>query len=91
MPGMVELVAIVAIVTQFLKKTINKSNFGFLKKIIIEKWGAVLLGVLVSFGTVIFFALKTGTPVNVSLLILAGQVAIAATTGYSLLKVARPK
>ena len=86
MPGMVALVAAVAVVTQFIKKAINSSNFGFLKKIIIEKWGAVVLAVLVSFGTVIYFALKTGTPIDFSLLILAGEVAIAATMDYSILK-----
>lgn len=91
MPSMIELVAIVAIVTQVIKKGINNSNLGFLKRIIIEKWGAVLLGVVVSFGTVFYHVLIEGIPFEVSLLILAGQVAVAATTGYSLLKVARPK
>jgi Zn-dependent membrane protease YugP len=88
---MIELVAIVAIVTQVIKKGINNSTIGFLKRIIIEKWGAVLLGVVVSFGVVFYHALTLGIPFGVSLLILAGQVAVAATTGYSLLKVARPK
>lgn len=86
MPSMTALVATVAIVTQFIKKGINNSNFGFLKKIIIEKWGAVVLAVLVSIGTVAYFALNTGTPFNVGLLMLMGQVAIATTMGYSILK-----
>ena len=88
MPGMVALVAAVAVVTQFIKKAINNSNFGFLKRIIIEKWGAVVLAILVSLGVVVYFALTTGTPINLALLILAGEVAIAATMGYSIL---RPK
>ena len=86
MPGIVSLIAAVAVVTQFIKKAINNSNFGFLKKIIIEKWAAVVLAVLVSFGVVIFYASKTGTPIDLNLLILAGEVAIGATMGYSILK-----
>lgn len=85
MPGIVALVAAVAVVTQFIKKAINNSNFGILKRIIIQKKGAVILAVLTSFGVVIFYALKTGTPINFDLLVLGGEVAIAATMGYSLL------
>ena len=91
MPGMVALVAAVAVVTQFIKTVINRSNIGFLKRIIIEKWAAVVLAILVSFGVVVYFALKMGTPIDLSLLVLAGEVAIAATMGYSMLKVARSK
>ena len=86
LPGIVALVAAVAVVTQFIKTAINNSNFGFLKRIIIEKWAAVVLAILVSLGVVLYFALTTGTPLNLALLILAGEVAIAATMGYSILK-----
>lgn len=85
MPGIIALVAAVAVVTQFIKKAINSSTIGFLKKIIIEKKGAVVLAVITSFGVVVFYALKTGTPIDMNLLILGGEVAIAATMGYSIL------
>ena len=85
MPSVTALVVTVGIVTQIIKKAINNSNFGFLKKIIIEKWGAVVLATLVSFGVVIYFASKTGVPINLNLLILGGQVAVASTIGYSML------
>ena len=89
MPSIVELVAIVALVTQFIKQTVNNANISFLKNFIIEKAGAVTLGVISSIAVVAFYAAKTGTAFDLNLLMLAGQVAIAATTGYSLLKVAR--
>lgn len=89
MPSLTELVATVAVVTQFIKQAINSTNWGFLKNLIIEKWAAVVLAILVSFGTVFYHATEAGEPFTFALLILGGKVAVAATMGYSLLKVAR--
>lgn len=77
MPGIPALIATTVIATQFIKKGINSIKIGFLERLIVEKSGAVVLAVLVSAGTVAYYALATKTPFDFELLKLAGSVALA--------------
>lgn len=81
----VALIAIVGIVTQFLKKALSKF------KINIEGTGAVVLSVVVSVGVVLVEAIKLDMPLGLALVPVLIQVIVGANMGYSLLKAAGGK
>ncbi len=74
MPGIPALIATAVIVTQIVKRGINTINIGFLNRVIVQEAGAVVLAVLTAAGVVVFWALKTQTPLDLDLAIIAGSV-----------------
>ncbi|MBE3120027.1 MAG: hypothetical protein IMZ50_14890 [Candidatus Atribacteria bacterium] len=81
----VALIAIVGVVTQFLKKALSKV------KINIEGKAAIVLSVLVSVGVVLVESIKFDMPLTFALVPVLVQVIVGANMGYSLLKVAGGK
>jgi hypothetical protein len=79
----VELVALTGLVTQFIKVKVWKAVF----KRELAGTGAVVLSSLCGLGCVLYKAIETGTPINLSLIPLALTVIVGANAGYSLLKV----
>ena len=79
-----ELVALVALVTQFVKKAVLK-----VFKVEIGGKAAIIASVLVSIGVVFVQAVQTETALGLGLIPVLIQVIIGSNMGYSLFKVAR--
>ena len=77
MPGLAALIGTAVIVTQIVKKVINAINIGYLKRVIVQETGAIVLAVLVAVGTVAYYVVVTKTPFDFGLTILAAKVAFA--------------
>ncbi len=80
-----ELIIEVGLVTEFLKKALDKI------KVHVEGKASVILSIVVSLGVVLVAAIKTDTPIGFGLVPVLIQVAIGANAGFALLKVAGGK
>jgi hypothetical protein len=79
------LIIAVGLVTQFLKKALEKIH------VTVQGKGAVVLSVLVSIGVVLVEVIKTDAALSFALIPVLVQVIIGANAGYGLLKVASGK
>ena len=84
MPGLVELIAAVAVVTEALKAMVRK----FMPEI--TKPLKVILAGISSVGVVAYYAIQTETVFNLDLVWLGAQVIVASVFGYKIAMKFRP-